>query len=445
MNVSPFYPVDVHALPERWEVLALREVVVEMRPGFASGRHNRIGAGVPHLRPMNVSPIGQLDLTDLKFVDGPNSLRVQRGDVLFNNTNSPEWVGKTAFMRAAGEFAFSNHMTRVRVGLRLDPQFLALQLHFLTLAGYFRQTCTNHVNQASVSLRDLGLLPVVLPPVEVQRRIVLAAEEQLVRLDTGVTSLSAASRRTSRLRQEALDALVGGRMDTASLRKGWSLNLLGQLVSGIEAGKSFKCAERPARSDEWGVIKVSAMTWGKFDERENKTVITPDQINPHSEIRPGDLLLSRANTVEYVGAAVYVERCRPHLLLSDKSMRLRPVSNVDARWLRLALGCKYVRHQIMKGATGTSDSMRNISQAKVRQLRIPTPPKEQQREIADEWSRVSSGIDSVAQMLKTTVVRSKQLRRAILAAAFTGRLSVGSEIGQAGPMTEPHAPASMAE
>src|SRR5487761_1781384 len=201
MNVSPFYPVDVHALPERWEVLALREVVVEMRPGFASGRHNRIGAGVPHLRPMNVSPIGQ--------------------------------------------FAFSNHMTRVRVGLRLDPQFLALQLHFLTLAGYFRQTCTNHVNQASVSLRDLGLLPLVLPPVEVQRRIVLAAEEQLVRLDTGVTSLSAASRRTSRLRQEALDVLVGGRMDTASLPKGWSLNLLGQLVSGIEAGKSFKCAERP--------------------------------------------------------------------------------------------------------------------------------------------------------------------------------------------------------
>jgi len=165
------------------------------------------------------------------------------------------------------------------------------------------------------------------------------------------------------------------------------------------------------------------MTWGRFDEGENKTVMSLEQVDPRYEIQPGDLLLSRANTVEYVGAAVYVERCRPQLLLSDKSMRLRPFPHVVPRWLRIALGCASVRAQIMEGATGTSDSMRNISQAKVSELRIPTPPTDLQAQLADKWSSLSSDLDSAAQILRNTTKRSDQLRGSILAAAFTGRLA----------------------
>jgi type I restriction enzyme S subunit len=63
--------------------------------GFPSGKHNRDRRGVPQLRPMNIDREGRLDLTNLKYVEGEVPRELQRGDVLFNNTNSPELIGKT--------------------------------------------------------------------------------------------------------------------------------------------------------------------------------------------------------------------------------------------------------------------------------------------------------------------------------------------------------------
>jgi hypothetical protein len=102
----------------------------------------------------------------------------------------------------------------------------------------------------------------------------------------------------------------------------WAWGTLRDVVTHIEAGKSFACEPRPAGPNEWGIIKVSAMTWGEFRQHENKAVPADREINPAHEIRPGDILVSRANTEAYVGAPVLVRKCRPRLLLSDKSLRL---------------------------------------------------------------------------------------------------------------------------
>src|SRR5437667_294381 len=82
---------------------------------------------------------------------------------------------------------------------------------------------------------------------------------------------------------------------------------------------------------------VIAMSWGSFDEGENKAVPRGKSYNPEHEVRSGDLLLSRSNTVELVGAVVLVDQCRPKLLLSDKSMRLRSSPLLNKKWLQFAL------------------------------------------------------------------------------------------------------------
>ena len=363
----------------------------------------------------------------------------EEGDVIMAKITPCFENGKIAVARglrsgrAFGSTEF--HVLRPRSGA-VDATFLEYYLESPAFTSPATRSMSGAVGQQRVPTRFVADALIPLPPLDQQRAVVSVIDEQLSRLGAGIRSLSMAAKRLSRLRQQALDILVGGTASSPSLPSGWSFCRLGDLLMGIDAGKSFKCEERPARADEWGVIKVSAMTWGEFDERENKTVTTPEQINPTYEIQPGDLLLSRANTVEYVGAAVFVERCRPHLLLSDKSMRLRPAATADPRWLRLALGSTHVRRQIMDKATGTSDSMRNISQAKVRQLGIHTPPKDQQAEIAREWSRLSSQLDSAARTLTANMARSTQLRRAILVAAFTGRLPVRAVLGHAESMTE---------
>ena len=101
-----------------WPIVKLGSILTDIQPGFASGKHNSQGTGLPHLRPMNVSTNGQIDRSVVKSIDprlaDRPARRLQSGDVLFNNTNSPELVGKTALFIDPDEPAFSNHMTRLR-------------------------------------------------------------------------------------------------------------------------------------------------------------------------------------------------------------------------------------------------------------------------------------------------------------------------------------------
>ncbi len=197
---------------------------------------------------------------------------------------------------------------------------------------------------------------------------------------------------------------------------------LADLVARVEAGRSFGGTAPPAGPDEWGIIKVSAMTWGRFKAEENKAV-PADKVDPRYEIQSGDVLVSRANTTEYVGAPVLVTSTRPRLLLSDKSLRIIPKPGTDRAWLATVLGARSTRRQISRLATGTKDSMRNISQSSLLSVAVPVANAQQQREVV---ARAATIEDRAAQLdgeLSNALTRGWVLRRSLLAAAFSGRLS----------------------
>ncbi|MGW3069320.1 restriction endonuclease subunit S [Streptomyces sp. NPDC001130] len=195
-----------------------------------------------------------------------------------------------------------------------------------------------------------------------------------------------------------------------ALPHGWARGQLRDVLITIEAGKSFTCEPRPAEDDEWGIIKVSAMTWGSFQAGENKAVPAGKEINEKHEIRPGDILISRANTREYVGAPVLVRDCRPKLLLSDKSLRLVPGHEVDRRWLLYLLSSPQVRRHISDTATGTKDSMRNISQRALLDTPIDIPPIAEQHRIVDALEDHLSRLDNADRTLDTCRLRIRRLR-----------------------------------
>lgn len=168
---------------------------------------------------------------------------------------------------------------------------------------------------------------------------------------------------------------------------------LGDLLLRIEAGKSPQCDTRPAAADEWGVIKVSAMTYSRFLPEENKALLPGAKFDVKHRIRAGDLLLSRANTKAYVGGVVMVPSdFEAQLLLCDKSLRLVLCEEqLDPTWLLWALRSPGARAQIEAVATGTKDSMRNISQANVRALRLQVPELEVQRAQAERLEELEAG------------------------------------------------------
>jgi type I restriction enzyme S subunit len=201
----------------------------------------------------------------------------------------------------------------------------------------------------------------------------------------------------------------------------WNWAELGDILSGIDAGKSFKCEERPPKETEVGIVKVSAVTWGTFDEDASKTCLSAERIDPKLFIEPGDFLFSRANTIQLVGACVIVHGISRRLMLSDKILRFR-LHNVVPQWLLYVLRTSWGRAEIERLATGNQESMRNIGQDRVRAIRIPLPPLAEQRRIIDKLEAHMAGLHAVESELARAQTRAARLRQAILKKAFEGKL-----------------------
>ena len=172
-------------------------------------------------------------------------------------------------------------------------------------------------------------------------------------------------------------------MSGEGLPNNWVQTTLDSVLTAIEAGKSIKAFPRPAEDGEFGVVKLSAITWGQFQAHENKALPDGVYLSGIPTVGAGDLLISRANTTELVGAVAIPERDHENLILSDKTLRLVVDPAVaHRRYLFYALRSPAARHHIESRATGTSGSMRNISQASIRATPIPLPPLPEQRRIA---------------------------------------------------------------
>lgn len=153
----------------------LGDVLIDMKPGFAS--RDDLDVGVFQFRMHNFTRESALDLSKRRRVNAtPKQLQAQSvvaGDVLFNSTNSPELVGKSALVGHLDEPAvFSNHFVRLRTDPdRLDPAYLAQFLRWQFARGVFRAMAKAWVNQATVGRDRLEDLEVPLPPLPEQRRL----------------------------------------------------------------------------------------------------------------------------------------------------------------------------------------------------------------------------------------------------------------------------------
>ena len=161
----------------------------------------------------------------------------------------------------------------------------------------------------------------------------------------------------------------------------WPIVSLGELITSIEAGASFRCRETPPEADEVGVAKVSAVSWGRYDENESKTCLNASRIDPSLLIQKGDFLISRANTVQLVGACVIAERVTKQVMLSDKTLRIQFKDPSLKPWVLQYLRSREGRNQIEALCTGNQESMRNISQKSIRQIQLPLAPAHQRDRI----------------------------------------------------------------
>ncbi|WP_406484163.1 restriction endonuclease subunit S [Streptomyces sp. NBC_01568] len=442
-------------LPSGWVRATLGELGVEAQSGFASGRHNRDGHGIIHLRPMNVTRAGGLDLTDVRYISDDTGRRVVDGDVLFNNTNSPALVGKTALVKTKDPLAFSNHMTRLRPSQAVSPAFLAMQLHWLWGVGYFRTVLKNHVNQASVPAKQLLEAPVVVPPVEEQQRIVEAVEDHLSRLSAADGVLAHAKQMAALQIRSLYTAATEGRFARAfsepvpdfrgRREEIWKkvngkkkyktpsapdVSVAPIIPEGWEV-LSLEELSDPIRIIRYGILMPKVKSGGTVPYVEVKDLLgctlqgkglhltskDLDEKFAGARIRPDDVVLAVRGS--YDRSAV-VPSSLASANVSRDVARIAPLAGLDAEFLQIYLQGRFSQQYLKRHARGVA--VKGVNIAAIRAMPVVVPPLDAQRAIVEYVQQKQTAIDAANEAVTRSIRRSAALRLAILSRAFNGQL-----------------------
>jgi type I restriction enzyme S subunit len=466
--VPPLTPVELTELPRlpaNWQWIRLGHITLGVEYGTSS--KSKPEGKIPVLRMGNIQN-SSLDWSDLVYSDDDadnHKYMLKKNDVLFNRTNSPALVGKTAIYRGERPAIFAGYLIRInQIDELSDAKYLNYFLNSPIAKIVGNKVKSDGVNQSNINGTKLVNYPFPYCSIEEQRRIVEKIEELLSDLDNGIASLTTAQRQLKVYRQSVLKWAFEGKLteawrktlmrddpdlldgenflqqilekrgeglttpstqidNSAPLAQGWCSAYIGNILQHIEAGKSFQCVERPPTMNEIGVAKVSAVTWGEYNEQESKTCVDKARIDQRLLITVGDFLFSRANTIELVGACVIAKQVKLRVMLSDKTLRFRFAEDFNSSFLLYFLRSRFGRQQIESLSTGNQESMRNIGQERIKRIELPFPGRLEQDRIVQEIERRLSVCDMLEATIVECFVRADALLQSILKLAFEGRLA----------------------
>jgi type I restriction enzyme S subunit len=299
----------------------------------------------------------------------------------------------------------------------IDPSFLAL---FVTTPRFIEdadRTSSGTTKRIRAEEDAFLRIEIPLPPLAEQQRIVARIEALARRVEEARGLRAQAAEEAEALVKSAQRQLVGDVPEQDWLP-------ISAYVMKIENGWSPSCESRPADEDEWGVLKVGAVSFGYFDERQNKALPKGLAPRPQYEVKPGDFIMSRANTLDLVGACAVVGKTRPKLMLSDKTFRFlfRDKETIDTHYLDHVLKSPALREQIVRHASGTSPTMKNISKEKVLGLLVPPHSLGEQHRIVAYLDGLQAKVDELTRLQAETQKELDALMPSILAKAFAGEL-----------------------
>ena len=342
--------------------------------------------------------------------------RPMDGDILISRANTRELVGAPVMVHGN----YPNLLLSDKL-LKLIPDETAVDARYLVRAlrspsasaHFFQCAGGSSGSMTNITQSDIRSAPIYLPPLEEQRRIAAILDQA----ETLRTQRRSAMALLDNLTQSLFLDMFG---DPVANDRGWPTVIVNDFVAGFESGKSLVADDEEDSASKYRVLKVSAVTSLEYKPEQSKAVPT-DYAPPQSHIvRAGDLLFSRANTSELIGATAYVETTPGNLLLPDKLWRFvwhAPSKAAPLYVMHLFRQPKF-RQEIGQRASGTSGSMKNISQEKVLSIKVGNPPLPLQQTFA---TRIAS-----IEALKATHRRALAALDALFASlqqrAFAGAL-----------------------
>lgn len=197
----------------------------------------------------------------------------------------------------------------------------------------------------------------------------------------------------------------------------WETSSLSAAFQKLEAGVSVNSDN--SLSSEYHILKTSAVHDGVVDTAETKPVIPQDYLRLKCPLVKGSIIISRMNTPALVGECGFTKDAKAGTYLPDRLWQIQNFnkSSFDFVWLNYLLNTKQYRDAVRATATGTSNSMKNISKERMLDIEIPRPPINEQENIAAALSEV----DELINLVEKQIDKKKAIKQGAMQELLTGK------------------------
>ena len=211
----------------------------------------------------------------------------------------------------------------------------------------------------------------------------------------------------------------------------WKEVTLKNCITSIDSGWSPQCESYPANSSEWGVLKTTSVDWSGFNSSFNKKL--PLELTPRKEIevKPLDILVTRAGPTERVGVvSVVPHSVRSKLMISDKLIRLKSNEENNPLFLGISLSSVKCQNQLQSKTSGLAKSQTNISQKILGEVLLKLPSKEEQTKIASFLSAVDEKISQLTKKHELLSQYKQGMMQKLFSQEIRFKADDGSEFGE---------------
>ena len=199
-------------IPESWEWCMVEDFTYDLQ--YGTSEKSSAKGEVPVLRMGNITRVGTVDFSDLVYSsnkDDINKYALIKDDLLFNRTNSSEWVGKTAIFKSDSPAIYAGYLIRVRCIL-VCPDFI----NFVLNSSYHRDWCnqvkTDAVNQSNINAQKLSKHLIPIPPYKEQLRIANVVERWFTLIDELENNEGDLLKAIDKAKSKILDLAIHGKL-----------------------------------------------------------------------------------------------------------------------------------------------------------------------------------------------------------------------------------------
>ena len=419
---TPHYENVPFEVPESWVWCRLDDIVCELKYG-TSEKSSSVGK-IAVLRMGNITNVGTIDYSNLVYSSNDEDIEqysLEKNDLLFNRTNSSEWVGKTAIYKEEQPAIYAGYLIRIKP-LLISPDYLNTVMN----SGYYRDWCydvkTDAVNQSNINAQKLSQLMIPIPPLKEQERIVAEMDKWISLIDIVKNGKGDLLTVIKQAKSKILDLAIHGKLVPQDPNDEPAIELLKRINPDFTPCDNGHYTQLP---DGWCVVtlkdlceNINGLWKGKKEPFVNVGVIrnanfTKDFKLDYSNIEyidveqrtfakrhleNGDLIVEKSGGSDNnpVGRTILYEGKSGVFSFSNFTMALRTRNNdiVLSKFLYYYILAKYQKGDMRLMQTQTT-GLRNLILDKFLSMPIHLPPLSEQKRIIDRIETIFTSLDMI--------------------------------------------------